>query len=82
MFDRQYEENSPPIFCLSLVQTDATWLGVVASVCTLLQVLPVSNFAQQLPTTRNNMQLGVQTDATCNFQQCCVLFHGALPCPY
>ena len=31
---------------------------------------PVSNFAQQLPTTRNNMQHGVQTDATCNIQQC------------
>ena len=25
-----------------------------------------SNFAQQLPTTRNNMQQGVQTDATPN----------------
>ena len=29
----------------------------------------VSNFAQQLPTTRNNMQQGVQTDATCNMQK-------------
>ena len=26
--------------------------------------------AQQLPTTRDNMQQGVQTDATCNIQQC------------
>ena len=25
---------------------------------------------QQLPTTRNNIQLGVQTDATCSIQQC------------
>ena len=30
---------------------------------------PVSNFEQQLPTTRNNMQQGVQTDATRNIQQ-------------
>ena len=33
----------------------------VASVCTGLKVLPVSNFAQQLPTTHNNMQQAVQT---------------------
>ena len=31
---------------------------------------PVSNFAQQHATTSNNMQQGVQTDATCNFQHC------------
>ena len=37
-----------------------TMLGVVASVFTQLKVWPVSNFAQQLPTTRNNMQQGVQ----------------------
>ena len=30
------------------------------------------------PTTRNNMQQGVQTDATCNTQQCCVPLHGTL----
>ena len=34
------------------------------------KVWPVSNFAQQLPTTRNNMQQGVQKDATCKIQQC------------
>ena len=28
-------------------------------------------------TTSNNMQQGVQTDATCNIQQCCVLLHAA-----
>ena len=39
-------------------------LAVVAS-----KVSPVSNFVQQLPTTRNYMQEGVQTDATCNTQQ-------------
>ena len=31
---------------------------------------PVSNFAQQHATTSNNMQQGVQTDATCNCQHC------------
>ena len=51
------------------VQTDPTlldhgttgeeMLGVAGS-----KVWPVSNFAQQLPTRRNNMQQGVQTDPT------------------
>ena len=40
-------------------------LGVVG-----WKVWPVSNFAQQHATTFNNMQQGVQTDATCNIQQC------------
>ena len=39
----------------SYVQTDATTLNIVAG-----------NFAQQLPTTRNNMQ----QNATCNIEQC------------
>ena len=47
-------------------------LGVVG-----WKVWPVSNFAQQHATTSNNMQQGVQTDATCNIQQCCVRLHGA-----
>ena len=34
------------------------------------KVWPVSNLAQQHATTSNNMQQGVQTDATCNIQQC------------
>ena len=63
--------------CIGYVQKDATtpnivgltMLGVVASVGAWLKVWPVSNFAQQLPTTRNNMQQGVQTNATCNIQQ-------------
>ena len=33
-------------------------------------------------TLRNNMQQGVQTDATCNIQQCCVRLHGALQCSW
>ena len=37
------------------------------------EVWPVSNFIQQLPTSRNNTQHGVQTLATCWAQQCCVL---------
>lgn len=36
------------------------------------------NFAQQLPTTPNNKQQGVQTDVTCNIQQSHVRLHGAL----
>ena len=40
-------------------------LGVVGS-----EVWSVSNFAQQLPTTRNNMQQGVRRTQTCNTQQC------------
>ena len=34
----------------------------------LVNVWPVSNFAKHLPTSRNNMQQVVQTDATCNIQ--------------
>ena len=40
-------------------------LGVVG-----WKVWPFSNFAPQHTTTSNNMQQGVQTDATCNIQQC------------
>ena len=47
-----------------------TLLGLVASVLAV-----VCKRMQQLPTTRN-MQQGVQTDATCNIQQCCVRLHG------
>ena len=39
---------------------------------------PISNFAQQHATTSNNMQQGVQTDATCKIQQCCVRLYSAL----
>ena len=52
-------------------------LGVVGS-----NVWPVSDFEQRLPRTRNNMQQGVQTDATCNIQQCWELLakNAALDC--
>ena len=40
-------------------------LGVVG-----WKVWLVSNFARQHATTSNNMQQGVQTDATCYIQQC------------
>ena len=43
-------------------------LGVVGS-----KFWTVSNFAEQHATTCNNKQHGVQTDATCNIQQCCGL---------
>ena len=60
------------------MQTDATdsqqcrdlLANMVAPVCPGLKVSPVSNFAQQHGTTSNNMQQGVQMDATCNIQQC------------
>ena len=41
-------------FLKSYMQTDTT----------------VSNFAQQLPTTRNDRKQGVQTEATCHIQHC------------
>ena len=47
-------------------------LGVAGS-----KVWPFSNFSQQLPTKRNNMQQGVQMDATCNIQQCRIRLQGA-----
>ena len=34
------------------------------------------NNSQQNGTTRNNMQQGVQTDATCNIQHCCAVCSG------
>ena len=53
-------------------------LGVVASVCTSLKVFPVSNIGQQYPTTRNNMQQGM--DLTCNIQRCRGLFARGFRC--
>ena len=40
--------------------------------CCCVLVAVVFNRMQQLPATRNKMQQGVQTDATCSLQQCCV----------
>ena len=57
-----------------------TMLGVVASVCTSLKVFSVSNTGQQFPTTRNNMQQGMQTDPTCNIQRCRGLFARGFRC--
>ena len=52
---------------LSRVQRDVTLLANNSQHCwELLHLWPVSNFAQQHSTTSNNMQQGVQTDATCN----------------
>ena len=52
--------------------TTKEMLRVVSS-----KVLLVSNFAQQLPTTRNNIQQRVQKDATYDNQQCCISLQGA-----
>ena len=40
--------------------------------CCCVLVAVVFKRKQQLPKTRNKMQQGVQTDATCSLQQCCV----------
>ena len=70
------------------MQTDATNHNIVAccwgflannvaSVCMVLNVWPVSNYVQQVPTSANKCQHccgSMQTDATCWAQQCCVLF--------
>ena len=40
--------------------------------CCSVLVAVVFKRMQQLPITRNKMQQGVQTDATCSLQQCCV----------
>ena len=57
------------------VQTDPTLLRYASAIreqkkCWELLAETVSNFAQQHATTSNNMQQGVQTDATSNIQQC------------
>ena len=40
----------------------------------VLYVALVWKRMQQIPTTRNNMQQGVQTDVTCKIQQCWTFF--------
>ena len=58
--------NGSNIFALRFGdQGTKEMLGVVG-----WKVWPVSNFAQQHATTSNNIQQGVQTDATCSIQQC------------
>ena len=66
--------------------TDPTFLGYASAIKEQIKeilrvvsskVLLVSNFAQQLPTTRNNMQQSVQKDATYDNQQCCIRLQGA-----
>ena len=47
-----------------------TILGVVASVCTQLKVSPVSNFAQQLPTTCNRVCKQTQHVTSNNVRSC------------
>ena len=54
------------------VQTDPTVLCYASAIMKQQKCweLLSPNFAQQLPTTRNNMQQVVQTDTICNIQQC------------
>ena len=50
-----------------------------ATIPNIANVWPVSNFAQQVPATRNNMQQGVQMDAPCNIQRCWELLANNIP---
>ena len=50
------------------VQTEATTPNIVACCC--VRVAVVSKRMQKLPPACYNMQQGVQTDGTCNIQQC------------
>ena len=49
--------------------------------CWCVRVVVVFKRIQQLPTTPKNMQQGLQTDAACNIQQCCVRLQGGLNLP-
>ena len=64
-----------------VVQTDPTLLRYASAIteqkkCWELLAEKFDRFILYA-TTSNNMQQGVQTDATCNIQQCCVRLHGA-----
>ena len=55
------------------------WANNVASCGVLFHVAKSLTAGFKLcATTHNNMQQGVQTDATCNIQQCCVHLHTEL----
>ena len=60
------------------VQTDPTLLRYDSAITEQKQCweLLAEEF-DRFQTLRNNIQQGVQTDATCNIQQCCVRLHGA-----
>ena len=57
----------------------STMLGLVGQQCCarLHGAKSLTGF-KLCTTTRNNTQEGVETDATCNIQQCCVRLHVAL----
>ena len=61
------------------VQTDPTLLRYVSTITEQKKCWEL--FAQKFnpfQTSRYSMQKSVQTDATCNTQQCCVRLHGAM----
>ena len=66
-------QGAPGEYCVimsvlkSHVQMDATAPNIVASV---FHRAKSSTGFKLYPTTRNSMQQGVRTDATCNIQQC------------
>ena len=51
--------------------------NIVGSCCVRLHVAKSFTGFKYYATTPNNMQQGVQTDATCNIQQCCVRLYKA-----
>ena len=55
---------------LSPVQTDTTLSANVGSCCVHLHVAKGSTVFKHCATSPNNMQQDVQTDTTCNIQQC------------
>ena len=60
------------------MQTDPTLLGYASAITEQKKCWEL--FAEKFDrfqTLRNNIQQGVQTDATCNIQQCRVRLHGA-----
>ena len=63
---------------VGVVQTDPTLLRYASAITEQKKCweLLAEKF-DRFQTLRNNMQQGVQTDATCNIQQCCVRLHGA-----
>ena len=60
-------------FFWSWVLKDCIQRNKVGSCCVRFHEAKHRAGFKRCATTRNNMQLGVQTDATCSIQQCCEL---------
>ena len=75
---RYSKQKSAKKIYQSYLQTDATTPNNVGSCCVRFHAAQRLTSFKLCATTPNNMQQGVQTDATCNIQQCRVRLHGAL----